>query len=188
MPWIPEPELPGCVGAIAARDNHGVEAVLVAYQVSDAGLILPPSDLPRLWEPPQEMQDARLARFDFAERGVGEELTNNRTLHYMAAARDLAGNVQPRNLRVRRSLFDDQGPFVDVLNRTIDEDHDSITYKWFAKDLEAGGKVVRSYVQWGRVEDPGLVALLRVFVRAYPGQGRGHGHEVDGAPHRRPPA
>lgn len=158
MPW--DPARPGCQGAILPEDNHGVEAVLIRYAVTDPTAVVDASDLTRAWRPPPAQQKARSALFDIAERGLAGELTNNRTLHFMAQAVDFAGNLQDRNLLPWKVTYDVRPPDLEVLELTAD--HRSITYRWLAKDREAGGKVTSAHVEWGTLNaTTGLPELNR---------------------------
>lgn len=164
MAWASR--LEGCIGAVEPRDNRGVEAVLIAYNVSAPDAALEPAQLERLWEPPPEQQEGRVARFDADQRGLQGELTNNRTLSFMARALDFAGNLQATLLQVGKTTYDIRPPFVEVLNLTAS--HDSITYRWVAQDREATpARVAQSFVEWGTLNastgEPDLVNVAQAI-------------------------
>jgi hypothetical protein len=186
LPWEP---IEGCEGALddAQRDNNGVEAVLVAYNITAPGLNLVTEDLTRLFVPPADQQADHLAVFDqrstceagsapeehnvsvgnatitFLVVGAPEcELRNNRTLYAMARARDFAGNLQTDLLQVNAKVtFDDEGPQVQLLS--LAADHDSAEARWFARDAEFGGRVARSFARWGPLDaETGLIDFAKL--------------------------
>jgi hypothetical protein len=150
IPITWDPEAVGCSHDQEPFDNVGVEAVDIRYNVTNPLEAQFPANLTRVWTPPPAAQAAERALFDARARGLAGELTNNRSLHLMASARDFAGNVQDRLQSLAKVIYDTQGPAVELLNITTE--HASLAMTWFAKDRESEGRIARSWVKWGLVD------------------------------------